>query len=424
MTTVVTQDRNRNAAEYLRLLVALREEMDKAMGAIANNALTQFEDSIACQQLLSARLVVLADELSVPLSTDSAPPAPIDDHLMHQIFTAGDSLAKAESNLCRSPSSLQPVHGLDGVPFCFGQRTISGGFWPQVEISNLVLPDVTPMGGLNTSLLIGVQALDANQGALDATSNNIANVNTPGYTREVAQFSENGENQSGDEVTGGGVTLTGLQSIRDELLNIQIQQQTSLQSSANTQSSSLQQIQTSFTTSGDDIASALDRVLQQPGAVVRNPGSAPRSKACSPAARILPMPSIPPPRPDQRAIGCGPASAADGAQINSLTAADRAVERAACAGAGGEDGGTTQDQLDQLVQQLVRVDGISITQSSDGETITTGNGTPLVSEDRASICRPRPAQTASSRCSIRTATTLRLSIQGGTLGGAITFATR
>ena len=47
------------------------------------------------------------------------------------------------------------------------------------------------MGGLNTSLLIGMQALDATQGALDATSNNIANANTPGYTREVAQFSEN-----------------------------------------------------------------------------------------------------------------------------------------------------------------------------------------------------------------------------------------
>ena len=102
------------------------------------------------------------------------------------------------------------------------------------------------MGGLNTSLSIGVQALDASQGALDATSNNIANVNTPGYTREVAQISENGENQSGDEVTGGGVTLEGLQSIRDELLNIQIQQQTSAQSSADAQSSSLQQVQTFF----------------------------------------------------------------------------------------------------------------------------------------------------------------------------------
>ena len=44
------------------------------------------------------------------------------------------------------------------------------------------------MGGLNTSLLIGVQALEATQGALNATSNNIANANTPGYTREVAQY--------------------------------------------------------------------------------------------------------------------------------------------------------------------------------------------------------------------------------------------
>ncbi|MGA2849191.1 MAG: hypothetical protein ABSE46_09355 [Terracidiphilus sp.] len=95
MTTVVTQDRNRNAAEYLRLLVALREELDKAMGAIANNALTQFEDSIACQQLLSARLVVLADELAVPLATDhEASPVPIDDNLMQQILIAGDSLQK------------------------------------------------------------------------------------------------------------------------------------------------------------------------------------------------------------------------------------------------------------------------------------------------------------------------------------------
>jgi hypothetical protein len=95
MTTVVTQDRNRNAAEYLRLLVALREEMGKAMGAIANNALTQFEDSIACQQLLSARLVVLADELSIPLAADhAASPVPIDDNLMQQILIAGHSLQK------------------------------------------------------------------------------------------------------------------------------------------------------------------------------------------------------------------------------------------------------------------------------------------------------------------------------------------
>ncbi len=63
------------------------------------------------------------------------------------------------------------------------------------------------MGGLNTSLYIGVQALEASQGALNATSNNIANSNTPGYTREVAQFSEGPQVQVNGQILGGGVTL-------------------------------------------------------------------------------------------------------------------------------------------------------------------------------------------------------------------------
>jgi hypothetical protein len=99
MSPVVSNDRNRNAAEYLRLLGSLRDEIEKAMQAIANNALPQFEESIATQQLLSARLVVLADELSVPLNEDSdAKPAPITDGLMQQIFIAGDSLQRLNRN--------------------------------------------------------------------------------------------------------------------------------------------------------------------------------------------------------------------------------------------------------------------------------------------------------------------------------------
>jgi len=38
------------------------------------------------------------------------------------------------------------------------------------------------MPGLNTSLSIAVQALQAEQGALSVTANNISNVNTPGYS--------------------------------------------------------------------------------------------------------------------------------------------------------------------------------------------------------------------------------------------------
>jgi hypothetical protein len=95
MNTIVAQDRNRNAAEYLRLLGLLRDELENAIRAIANNALAQFEESVASQQILSSRLLVLADQLSLPLESTSAPPPPsIDDDLMCQIGDAGESLQK------------------------------------------------------------------------------------------------------------------------------------------------------------------------------------------------------------------------------------------------------------------------------------------------------------------------------------------
>ena len=119
------------------------------------------------------------------------------------------------------------------------------------------MPDLIAMGGLNTSLSIGVQALEVSQGALNATSNNIANSNTPGYTREIPEISESPETVSGNTVAGGGVSLDAVQSVRDELLNLQIQQQTSAQSDADTQSSALQQVQTYFSSTGNDIASAM-----------------------------------------------------------------------------------------------------------------------------------------------------------------------
>ncbi len=66
------------------------------------------------------------------------------------------------------------------------------------------------MSGLNTSLSIAVQALDANQGALDVTTNNIANVNTPGYTRQVAILNEAPTFQESGVTFGGGVTLRAI----------------------------------------------------------------------------------------------------------------------------------------------------------------------------------------------------------------------
>ena len=276
------------------------------------------------------------------------------------------------------------------------------------------------MGGLSTSLLIGVQALDATQGALDATSNNIANVNTPGYTREVAQFSENGQNESGDEVTGGGVTLEGIQSIRDELLNIQIQQQTSLQSSADTQSSSLQQVQTFFTTNGDDIASALTSLSSSLAQLSATPSDSSAQQSVLSSGQNLADAF------NTTAQGLTTAqSDADQqvtqtvAQINSLTQQIAQLNGQAAQVPAGEDGGTTQDQLDQLVQQLSGLTNVSITQGTNGETITTGSGTPLVIGGQSYNLQTTTGTDGFQQVLDSNGNNITSTIQGGTLGGAI-----
>lgn len=93
MTTAGAQDRDLKAAEYLQLLRAMTGELERAMQAIARNALLEFEESIDNQQVLSARLAKLADELCAPLEAQPAiAPVAMDEDMMRQIRTADETL--------------------------------------------------------------------------------------------------------------------------------------------------------------------------------------------------------------------------------------------------------------------------------------------------------------------------------------------
>lgn len=277
------------------------------------------------------------------------------------------------------------------------------------------------MGGLNTSLLIGVQALEATQGALSATSNNIANVNTPGYTREVAQFTENAQTLNGGQVMGGGVSLNNVQSVRDEILNLQIQQQTSGQSSADTQLASLQQVQNYFASTGQDIASAITAFSKSLNQLSATPTSGGAQQGVLSSGQNLASAF------NQTANGLASArSAADSqvtqtvAQINTLTQQIAQLNTQLWQQtAGGKDGGTIQDQRDQLVLQLSSLTGVSISQGSDGETITTANGSPLVIGSKSFSLQTSADSSGLSRVIDANGNDVTASIQGGKLGGAI-----
>jgi hypothetical protein len=93
METAGIEDRDLKAAEYLQSLRAMTGELERAMQAIAGNALPDFEESIDTQQVLSARLAKLADELCAPLeATPAIARAAMDEDTMRQIRTADETL--------------------------------------------------------------------------------------------------------------------------------------------------------------------------------------------------------------------------------------------------------------------------------------------------------------------------------------------
>lgn len=73
-----------------------------------------------------------------------------------------------------------------------------------------------------SSLEIGKRALLASKVALDVTSNNIANVNTEGYSRRVVTSSETDPHKAGFGYVGTGVLVDKLRSYREEFFDKEI----------------------------------------------------------------------------------------------------------------------------------------------------------------------------------------------------------
>ncbi len=101
-------------------------------------------------------------------------------------------------------------------------------------------------------LQLGYSGLMANQTALDVVSNNTTNVNTPGYTRQVVNFTEGspytvpGTGSPTLGQLGTGVNISSVSQVKDQYLNQQVWAAGSNLSSSNSLSSSLSQVESAF----------------------------------------------------------------------------------------------------------------------------------------------------------------------------------
>ncbi len=230
-----------------------------------------------------------------------------------------------------------------------------------------------------------MHALMAQQGGMNVTASNIANVNTPGYTRQVPVLEESVPSVEGNLVYGNGVQLARFQSVRDELLDLRIQEETSQQGSADALANATQQIQLLFTTTGQDIGSQFSAFFTSMSQLSADPANlALRTGMISAGQNLATSFHTAVSRLSQIQSGLDASVGQAVGQVNQLTQqiADLNTELLTLE-AGGRDGGTVKDQQTELVRQLSEITGISVIQTEQGITVTTGNGTPLVLGNQA-----------------------------------------
>ena len=123
----------------------------------------------------------------------------------------------------------------------------------------------TIFGGLTSAL----GALQAQQYALDITQRNIANANTPGYSRQRVAFTPG----PGDAGTAGGcVPTVSVESFRDHFIDYRIAQELPSQNEYDTVSQALQQIDGILNAQdGKSLQSALSSFFNSFSSLANNP---------------------------------------------------------------------------------------------------------------------------------------------------------
>jgi len=279
------------------------------------------------------------------------------------------------------------------------------------------------MGGLFGILGISSGALQADQGAAAITGNNIANVNTPGYSREQINLSENAPIQVGNFLLGDGVSLDQTTSIRDNLLQQRINQENQSAGQLSAFLGPLNQVQSIFNeTSSSGLQTPLTAFFNSLSQLSATPNSSALREGVITAGQNLASAFQQDASTLQSLQSNADLSVQQSvSQINTLATQIAALNtQVSSLIAAGKDGGAFEDQRSQLVNQLSGLVDVSQTDAGNGNiTLTTSNGAALVvgAQSFALSTRINPATAYQDVYS--QGADITSSITSGTLGGQI-----
>lgn len=236
-------------------------------------------------------------------------------------------------------------------------------------------------------LSIASRGLNAAQIGLSVTTNNMSNIDTKGYSRQIVnQTSVGPAAVYSSSLVGGGVDVTSVDSVRSFRLDQKYWQENSSAGKLEAQSTYLEQVENVFgSTDTSEISAALDDFYADLENLSTDPGDTSARKVVLEDAETLcdtlneASGSLTSLRND---INSDVKTTVD--QINSYAAQIADLNKQiSLATASGASANELKDQRGLLVDELSNLVGIDVTQSDDGSFKITVEGTTLVSGNNA-----------------------------------------
>ena len=127
------------------------------------------------------------------------------------------------------------------------------------------------MSDLLSSLSSATRALEAQRFGLDVTGQNIANVNTPGYSRRVIDFAEVPPDSS--RSAGRGVDVVGVRAVRDQLIERRLRQELPAERREAAVADALSIVEVALGKPGESIDAAMNRYFDAFATLSQSPSS-------------------------------------------------------------------------------------------------------------------------------------------------------
>ncbi len=274
---------------------------------------------------------------------------------------------------------------------------------------------------------ITVSALQAFQAAINVTSNNIANANTPGYDVESANLTEAVPQLSGTTTVGAGVQVSGISRAYSQAAANQLNTSQSTLAQLTAVQNYTTQIDNDFGTNLGGLSTAIQSFYSAASTVANDPTStAARQALLSDAQSVASSFQSASGQLNELNSDVNARITTDVSQINSISAAIAKLNQqieSSTAQAGGQAPNGLLDQRDQQISNLSQLVGVTTTTQTDGAiNVFIGNGQPLVLEDQSHALTTVPNPFNASQLEVGSSLasgSISSQITSGDLGGLL-----